>query len=173
MRWTALRSSLGSHMDRQRQQHPPGHRQRGVGYLFMLLAVFLLSLGVGKAMDVYSTSAQREREAELVHVGSLYHEAIKDYYLSAPNGKHRYPVQLEDLLKDSRHLVTRRYLRQLYRDPMTAQAFVPLIAPQGGIWGVASASTKQPIRVKIPEGVTMKIPQAMQYRDWEFVYEGS
>jgi len=151
----------------------PRHRQQGVGYLFMLLVVFLLSLGIGKAMDVYSASAQREREAELVHVGSLYREAIKDYYLSAPNGQHRYPVQLEDLLKDSRHLVTRRYLRQLYQDPMTAKAFTPLLAPQGGIWGVASTSSSQPIRTATPAGVVLKQPQAQRYSDWQFVYDGT
>lgn len=173
MRWMALHSRRGSRTGRPCRRRSPWRRQRGVGYLFMLLMVFLLSLGLGKAMDVYSTSMQREREAELALTGGMYRQAIKDYYLSAPSGQHRYPAQLEELLKDSRHLVTRRYLRQLYRDPMTAQAFVPLIAPQGGIWGVASASTKRPIRVTIPEGVTMKSAQAVQYRNWEFVYDGS
>lgn len=145
----------------------------GVGYLFMLLVVFLLSLGVGKAVDVYSTSAQREREAELVHIGSMYREAIKDYYLSAPNGQHRYPAQLEDLLKDSRHLVTRRYLRRLYLDPMTAKAFTPLMAPKGGIWGVASTSAQSPIRGATPVGATSGEVAAKQYSGWKFVYEGN
>ncbi|WP_307512481.1 type II secretion system protein [Variovorax sp. W1I1] len=139
----------------------------------MLLAVFLLSLGVGKAVDVYSTSAQRAREDELVHVGSLYREAIKDYYLSAPNGQHRYPLQLEDLLKDSRHLVTRRYLRRLYQDPMTAKMFTPLLSPQGGIWGVASTSSRAPIRAMTPAGVILKQPPAQHYSDWQFVYDGT
>lgn len=139
----------------------------------MLLAVFLLSLGIGKAMDIYSASTQREREAELVHLGSLYREAIKDYYLSAPNEQHRYPAQLDDLLKDSRHLVTRRYLRQLYRDPMTAKAFTPLLAPQGGIWGVASSSASQPIRTAAPPGTALKQSPAQHYSDWQFVYDGT
>lgn len=164
-----LRSSPGSRTGPRRRRR----RQQGVGYLFMLLAVFLLSLGVGKAMDVYSASAQREREAELVHVGSLYREAIKDYYLSAPSGQRRYPVQLEDLLKDSRHLVTRRYLRQLYQDPITAKAFTPLLAPQGGFWGVASTSSSQPIRSVVPAGITLKQSPAQHYSDWQFVYDGT
>jgi type II secretory pathway pseudopilin PulG len=148
-------------------------RQRGVGYLFMLLAVAVLSLGIGKAVEVYTTSAQREREAELVHVGALYRQAIKDYYLSAPGGQHRYPARLEDLLKDSRHLVTRRYLRQLYVDPMTAQAFTPLFAPQGGVWGVASSSSKSPIRAKSPNEATVGTRSAPSYRDWRFIYDGA
>jgi type II secretory pathway pseudopilin PulG len=147
-------------------------RQRGVGYLFMLWAVFLLSLGLGKALDVYATAVQREREEELLHVGALYRDAIRDYYLSAPNGQHRYPNHLEDLLKDSRHQVTRRYLRQLYPDPMTVQPFTPLLAPQGGIWGVASPSTKSSLRTLRASNELAKAPETQRYRDWEFFYDG-
>ena len=80
---------------------------------------------------------------------------------------------LEDLLKDSRHLVTRRYLRQLYVDPMTAQAFTPLLAPQGGVWGVASSSSKSPIRAKSPNEATVGTRSAPSYRDWRFIYDGA
>lgn len=146
--------------------------QRGVGYLFMLLIIFLLSLGVGKATEVYANSVQRMREEELVHVGTLYRDAIKDYYLSAPDGRHRYPDRLEDLLKDSRHLVTRRYLRQLYPDPMTGRAFEALPAPRGGILGVASVSTALPIRANVPPGVTTTVAGDRTYGGWRFVYEG-
>lgn len=164
MRSMEPRSSPGSRL--------PQLRQRGVGYLFMLWAVFLLSLGLGKALDVYATAVQREREEELVHVGTLYRDAIRDYYLSAPNGQHRYPNHLGDLLKDSRHLVTRRYLRQLYLDPMTVQPFTPLLAPQGGIWGVASPSTKSSLRILRPSNELAKAAEEQRYRDWEFVYDG-
>lgn len=144
--------------------------QQGTGYLLMLLLVFLLSLGLGKALEIYSTTAQREREAELVHVGSLYRQAIRDYYLSAPDGLHRYPARLDDLLKDARHRVTRRYLRQLHADPMTSEAFTPLLAPDGGIWGVASTSPAKPLRMQ-PAAV-MPSGEALSYRDWHFVYAG-
>lgn len=144
-----------------------------MGYLFMLLAVFILSLGVGKAMEVHATRVQREREAQLVEVGALYRQAIADYYLSAPDGRHRYPAQLEDLLKDSRHLVTRRYLRQLYPDPMTNKAFMPLPAPQGGIGGVASTSMRQPIRSRLPAGITPRVSPPRSYSDWQFVSPAS
>ncbi|GAA4347965.1 hypothetical protein GCM10023165_33280 [Variovorax defluvii] len=146
--------------------------QRGVGYLFMLLAVALLSLGIGKAVEVYTVSAQREKEAELVRVGALYRQAIKDYYLSAPGGQHRYPARLEELLKDSRHLVTRRYLRRLHADPMTGQPFTPLLAPQGGIWGVASSSSRSPIRTAPPREATVQRGEVPSYQGWHFVYDG-
>ena len=138
----------------------------------MLLSVFLLSLGLGKTLEIYSTSAQREKEADLVYVGGLYREAIKDYFLSAPNGQHKYPAHLEDLLRDSRHLVTRRYLRRLYLDPMTAQGFTLLIAPQGGIWGVASSSGQTPLRTA-PAELAAGATASQSYREWQFVYRGA
>ncbi|WP_309905266.1 type II secretion system protein [Variovorax soli] len=147
--------------------------QRGIGYLTLLLLVFLLSLGAGKAMEVHATRVQREREAELVDVGSRYREAIKSYYLSAPDGQRKYPSRLEDLLKDSRHLVVRRYLRRLDPDPMTSQPFTPLMAPQGGIWGVASRSPKAPLRLRRPDGVIANGAAPRSYGDWRFVYDGS
>ena len=152
--------------------HPRRFGQCGVGYLFMLLAVFLLSLGLGKTLEIYSTIAQREKEADLAYIGGLYREAIKDYFLSAPNGQHKYPARLEDLLKDSRHLVTRRYLRRLYLDPMTSQGFTLLIAPQGGIWGVASSSGQTPLRMA-PAELAPGATSARTYRDWQFVYQGA
>jgi hypothetical protein len=135
--------------------------------------VFLLSLGVGKAMDVHATRVQREHEAELAYVGAMYREAIRSYYLSAPDGQRKYPSRLDDLLKDPRHLVVRRYLRRLGPDPMTSQPFTLLIAPQGGIWGVASSSPKQPMRRRSPDGVIVNGTAPRSYRDWHFVYDGT
>jgi len=148
-------------------------QQRGIGYLSLLLAVFLLSLGVGKVMDVHATRVQREREAELVYVGSLYREAIRSYYMSATDGQRKYPSRLDDLLKDPRHVVMRRYLRRLDPDPLTTQPFTLLIAPQGGIWGVASSSLKKPLRLRSPDGVIVNGAAPRSYRDWHFVYGGS
>lgn len=145
-------------------------RQRGVGYLFMLFAVLLLSIGVGKNLEVYSTRTQRDREAELIEVGLIYREAIKNYYDSAPDGKHRYPSQLDDLLKDSRHLVTRRYLRQLTPDPITAEPFGVIPSPDGGIWGVVSTSQRSPLRGTRPDAVTVTPLTQITYADWRFIF---
>ena len=167
MRWMARRSGPGRWAVAARRQ------QRGIGYLYLLLLVFLLSLGVGKAMEVHATRVQREQEAELAYLGSLYREAIRNYYMSAPDGRRRYPSRLEDLLKDPRHLVVRRYLRRLDPDPLTSQPFTPLAAPQGGIWGVASRSRKRPLRLQAPDGAVAKGTASPSYEDWHFVYDGS
>jgi hypothetical protein len=151
-----------------------GHRhQRGIGYLSLMFVVFLLSLGVGKAMEVHAIRVQREQEAELAYVGARYRDAIRSYYMSAPDGQRKYPSRLDDLLKDPRHLVVRRYLRRLVPDPMTSQPFTLLIAPQGGIWGVASRSSKSPLRLGSPDGVIANGAAPRSYGDWHFVYDGS
>ncbi len=146
--------------------------QGGWGYLGMLFLVFLLSLGLGRTVEIDATLERRDREIELVAVGNLYREAIENYYLSTTAGPRRYPASLEYLLKDPRHLVTRRYLRRNYLDPMTSRPFTALMAPDGGIWGVASASGKKPLRVALPEGA-MPAEAVRGYRDWQFIYHGT
>lgn len=149
-------------------------RQRGIAYLWMLFLVFLLALGLGKSLEVYSTMQQREKEADLLHIGGLYRNAIKAYYLSSPGSVRKYPERLEDLLRDPRYPVPRRYLRQLYPDPMTGKAFVVVPAPEGGVGGVRSASGKHPWRSTAVGGgnVVLVLNGDGSYRDWLFVYQG-
>ncbi|MDI1300983.1 MAG: hypothetical protein PSX71_03670 [bacterium] len=150
----------------------PLKQQRGVVYLWMLFLVFLLSLGLGKTLEVYSTSVQREKEAELLYVGTLYRNAIKQFYLSSPGSVKKYPASLSDLLKDPRSLTTRRYLRQLYPDPLTGTAFVEVMAPQGGIWGVRSTLDKKPLKEAGFDDIYFAFTHADSYQKWQFVYAG-
>ncbi|ENX05677.1 hypothetical protein [Acinetobacter courvalinii] len=144
--------------------------QRGITYLWMLFLVFLLSLGLGKSLEVFSLLEQRQKEQELLYVGKIYQEAIKQYYLSGQE-TNKYPAHLQDLLKDSRYLVTRRYIRQLYPDPLTNQDFSPIISAEGGICGVKSRSMKKPIKTSFEENVFQNFNNAKSYQQWEFGYE--
>lgn len=143
--------------------------QHGITYLWILFLVFLLGLGIGKTLDVYSSMVQREREAELVYVGNTYREAIKRFYLSSPGGVKEYPRSLNDLLRDPRHLTLRRYIRMLYPDPINGKAFIPLYAPRGGIWGVRSSSDAKPWRT-VPIEFTRTGAAASAYQQWHFIY---
>lgn len=143
-------------------------RSRGFTYLSILVIVFLMGVGLALTGEVWHTSAVREREAELLHVGNEYRKAIERYYLAGPR---QYPRRLEDLLKDPRQAGTIRHLRRLYRDPLTAADEWGLIrGPDGGIAGVHSLSTERPlksggfaVRDKAFEG-------KQKYSDWQFVY---
>lgn len=147
-------------------------RQRGVTYLWMLFLVFVLGLGLGKSLDVYSFTQQRVKESELLYVGDMYRRAIQAYYQSSPGGQRRYPARLEDLLLEARFITVKRHLRRLYLDPVSGRPFLPLEAPDGGIWGVASPSEKAPIKVTGFAEAYAGFSEARSYRDWQFVYAG-
>lgn len=157
------------HVPVSRSRIVRSQRQSGVTYLWMLFLVAILSLGLGKTIDIYLTTIQREREADLLIVGRLYREAIRQYYVSGPGGVRKYPQRLEDLLRDPRHLVKRRYLRKLYLDPMTGRGLEPILAPEGGIWGVKSLSTKSPIKTSGFHEADAKYTNAPNYQHWTFI----
>ena len=135
-----------------------------------IFLVAVLGLGLAATGEVWQTAAQREREIELIFVGSQYRKAIERYYRSA-QGYGRYPRQLEDLLKDPRRPETRRYLRTLYADPVTGTTEWGLVrAPDGGIAGVYSLSEDAPIKTTgfRPENATLA--GRTKYVDWKFEY---
>jgi len=94
-------------------------RSKGFTYLALLLAVAITAGALAAAGGVYSQMAQREKERELLFVGEQMRQAIALYYWRTPGGAHQYPKDLEALLEDKRWPVTQRYLRKIYRDPMT------------------------------------------------------
>jgi len=119
---------------------------RGFTYLVILLTLALLSIGLAAVGTVWSTTMQRERETQLLFVGHAYRDAIASYYSSGP-AAHQLPRELADLVQDERSPLVRRHLRRVYPDPFTGQADWELLRdPDGGIYGVASHSSRQPLK---------------------------
>jgi hypothetical protein len=145
-------------------------RQRGVAYFWALLMVLFITLGLGKLLENVALSNQRAREAELLYTGNLYREAIRQYWQSTPAGAKRYPETLENLLRDPRYPVIRRYLRRLYPDPVTGKAFVPIPAPDGGVMGVHSVSPRKPVKASGFRPDQTAFATARSYQEWEFSY---
>jgi type II secretory pathway pseudopilin PulG len=115
-------------------------REGGFTYLGLLLAIALLGVGLSAASELWSTTAKRQRQAELAWVGEQYVHAIGSYYESSPGGVKRYPNTIEDLLEDRRVPFVRRHLRQAYVNPMSGRIDWELIAAsQGGFRGVRVA----------------------------------
>lgn len=138
-----------------------------------LLLVILITLGMGRLLDNAIKSNQRAREQELLYVGELYRRAIQHFAESTPAGTRPYPDKLDDLLRDPRYPVVRRYLRRLYPDPMTGTDFEIIRTPEGDIQGVRSTSSKTPIkRSDFPEEYS-EFSSASSYRQWEFSYTPS
>jgi len=82
--------------------------ERGYAIAALLVGVSVIGIMLSMALPVWRTAATREREAELVFRGEQYAQAIELY--SRRNGG--FPPNL-DVLEEG------RYIRKLYKDPMT------------------------------------------------------
>lgn len=139
-----------------------GSRGRGFTYLGALFLAATSAAALMSIVEFWSHARQREKETELLWIGNQFEQAIALYYHRSPGSVKRYPEKLEDLLDDRRHLNTARYLRKIYVDPMTGKSDWGLIlAPGGGIVGVHSLSSAQPIR---------QVNDARTYTEWRFIY---
>ncbi len=143
-------------------------RVAGFTYLTILFVVAIMGLGLALTGEVWHTVALREKEAELLHVGSHYRKAIERYYLSGPR---QYPRALGDLLKDPRKPGTERYLRRLYADPLTGSDEWGIVkAPDGGVMGVYSRSEAKPIKAAGFKPAQQGFDKAETYADWKFIF---
>jgi type II secretory pathway pseudopilin PulG len=145
-------------------------RRRTAGFTYLVALFVIAMIGVGLALlgELWQTAGQREKEAELLHVGNQYRRAIERYYL---NGPRQYPRTLQDLLKDPRLPTTQRYIRQLYPDPITGTSeWVLVKGPDGGIMGVYSASEEPPLKRANFQVRDRDFEGAAKYSDWRFVY---
>lgn len=115
----------------------------------LLVAMAAAAVWMGAALPAWSQQAQRERETELVFRGEAIARAI--YLYRQENGQ-RLPPSLDTL-------VSQKYLRKKYLDPITGKDFQPVAgatstpggstfgALQGGIVGVRSTSDDPSIRI--------------------------
>ena len=142
-------------------------RQVGFTYIGLLFAIGILGITLSTVGVVWSTQIRRDREAELLYAGDQIRTAIGHY--RAAGGS--YPQALADLVKDERTPAVRRFLRRVYVDPMTNSSDWQLImAPEGGILGVASKSEDKPIKVAGFEPINSAFDNAECYCDWKFIY---
>ena len=143
-------------------------RQRGFTYVTVLFLVAMMAGGLALAGEVWHTSAMREKEADLLHVGNEYRKAIERYYVSGPR---QYPKSLADLVKDPRQPGTVRHLRRLYPDPITGKDEWGLVkSNDGGIAGVYSTSEAAPLKTGGFGVRDASFEGKTKYADWQFVY---
>lgn len=141
----------------------------GFTYIGLLIMVVLVGIALSVVSQVWLTLQAREKEDELLYVGSEMRRAIELYYQSTPAGMtERYPRRLEDLLKDPRHASVRRYLRKIYRDPITGSKEWGLQKAGDLITGVYSLSPKEPIRKFEFRVADQSFEGMSRYSDWVF-----
>ncbi len=144
--------------------------ERGFTYLGLLIIVMVMGAGLAATGTFWSTSAQREKERELLFIGGQFRQAIESYYRRSP-GAAVYPKSLAELVEDKRFPMPQHHLRRLYADPMTGKADWGLVeAPGGGIMGVHSLSQQAPVKTGNFRLADEKFEGADQYAKWAFVY---
>lgn len=142
----------------------------GFTYLAALMLIMLSGIMLGLAGRTWKQVMQREKEEELLFRGKQIYDAIYRWNKPLP-GQHP-PTNLSELsylLKDPRTAGTRRYLRKLYKDPMTGEEWVLIKDPVRGVIGVASASGEEPIKQANFPDEFKDFEGKTKYSDWKFV----
>lgn len=146
-------------------------RQRGFTYLGLLFAIALMGVALALTGVVWHAVQKREKERQLLFVGNQFRQAIEAYYKNSPGSAKQFPKELSELLKDSRQLVTRRYLRRIYPDPFTGKAEWGLVkASDDRIMGVFSLSEDDPVKKSNFRDADKEFEGKMRYTEWRFVY---
>ena len=146
-------------------QGQQGRRRGDAGYAMAALLVMIgvMAVVMAAVMPVWRHEAQREKEEEYVFRSRQYARAIGLYFRRFQT----YPASFDVL-------VSQRFLRKKYKDPLTNQDFEPMfLAAQagrqggppgvgaGGIIGVRSKSKETSIRV---------LKGATHYNEWAVTY---
>ena len=144
--------------------------KRGFTLLGVLLLVAVLAIVAAATLSAGIALQRRAAEQDLLFVGGEFQRAFRSYYETAVSTP-RYPLKLEDLLRDPRFPGVRRHLRRLYADPITGKADWGLIpAPGGGIMGVYSLATGAPIKVDLFDAEFTGFEGKSSYAEWKFAY---
>jgi len=143
-------------------------RQRGFAYLWTLMLVAFMGVGLTIAADLYTTAMRRDKERELLFIGHEFRHALEAY--NKANGAGQYPLTLEELLKDPRFPSAKRHLRRLYNDPITGKPDWALVLQQGRIVGIRSTSAQRPIKQENFDDDDAGLAKKPRYADWLFTY---
>lgn len=140
-------------------------KQGGFTYLALLWWVAITGAALGVVGDFWSTTLQREKEADLLFIGEQYQSALERF---GANG--RFPKRLEELLGDDSTKLPRRYLRKIFIDPMTGnERWGTVTLSDGQIIGVHSLSDREPLKLAGFSGTNTGFANKKRYSEWLFV----
>jgi hypothetical protein len=95
-----------------------GQLEKGYTLAGVLVLIGIMSVMMAMALPVWERIKQRENEEELIFRGKEYMEAIARYHTKF----HSFPPDMETLLK-------MKFIRKLYKDPMTESGEWKLLHP--------------------------------------------
>jgi len=112
-------------------QAGPRNQERGYAMVALLILMAVMAIAMTVALPAWSTLARREREAELAFRGEQYARAIVLFQRKYGGA---YPPNVDVL-------VTERFLRKKYKDPITNDDFQTIAVGQA----VAGPQTANPL----------------------------
>ena len=139
---------------------------RESGYMMLILMFFvaLLTFSMMASVPKLVQQMKRDHEEEMIHRGTEYARAIKKYYKKF----NRYPGDLKELQNTN----SVRFIRKLYKDPMTKDGtwrVLHMADVQQGIsnpnFGVSQASNFNPQPGATPTGTAQVRPDAQSVND--------
>ena len=146
--------------------------RRGAGftYIGLLILIALLGIGLAFAGQVWHTAATREKERELLFIGTEFQRALALYAARHANLPDRYPKALEDLVEDRSQNPPQRYLRRIYLDPLTGNTQWGLERDaRRGIVAVYSLAVGTPLKQAGFPSRFAEFADATSYAGWKFV----
>lgn len=145
-------------------------RQHGFTYVGVMVLLIVMGILLASTGEVWYLAQKREKEKELLFIGHQMRQALALYYAHTPNLARRYPLSLEELLKDPRYPGTQRYLRKIFIDPITGSAQWGLIkGPSGEILGVHSLSEEEPAKKSNFSLADKHFENKKKYSEWVFM----
>lgn len=149
---------------------PRRHSDAGFTYIGLMVLVAIMGVVLAATGAVWHTAQKQEKERELLFIGDQFRRALYLYYLHTPGNARRYPLSLEELLKDPRYPGTQRYLRRIYTDPVTGSDRWGLVkGPGGEIFGVYSPSKDEPLKKANFGLADRNFEGKSRYSDWVFM----
>jgi len=134
----------------------------------------IMGIMLGAAGQTWKTIMKRDREAELLFRGMQYRNAIASWWTSQPVGHQAAPLNdLKFLLVDPNSVNKVRYLRRLYKDPITGKDFDIKRDSVRGITGVLSTSSDEPMKQSNFPSELSQLEGKKTYKEWEFTYIGA
>src|SRR5918996_888346 len=114
--------------------------ERGYAMAALLVALGVMSIALSMLLPAWTTLAKREREAELIFRGQQYARAVALYQ----RARGAFPPSIDVL-------VTEKFLRKKYKDPMTEDGEFQVIAVGMPVPGQATPPAVAPGRGGAPQ----------------------
>lgn len=122
-------------------------QQTGMTYVFFLWFILVYGILLGSYIEITSTQTKRLKEQDFINTAQLYIKALEHYY----KDHQVLPKDIKQLLCDGQTYPCKRYLRQLYKDPLNQQSFIYIYDEQKQIIGVKTNAKGEIINAKLRE----------------------